>query len=174
MEGVTEIYDAACEAGIHVVVSAGNEAFTGNHSLWGGDMVKTSSVSTGTVGMPGSFDSVLTVASVENSHVLNSNAAWGDYLMYTDSYGNSNTFAYQEKEDVAGGENPAGAVRRTGVLLRNQLGRCRGQAAFCRGLQAEMPLGWLPRRRKPAPWAWFCMHLLWTCSTATSIIRDPL
>lgn len=104
MEGVTEIYDAACEAGIHVVVSAGNEAFTGNHSLWGGDMVKTSSVSTGTVGMPGSFDSVLTVASVENSHVLNSNAAWGDYLMYTDSYGNSNTFAYQEKEDVPEGK----------------------------------------------------------------------
>ena len=33
--GITEIYDAAYEAGINVVVSAGNDAFTGYQSLWG-------------------------------------------------------------------------------------------------------------------------------------------
>ncbi len=65
--GITEIYDAAYEAGINVVVSAGNDAFTGYQSLWGSNLVETSSVSTGTLGMPGTFDSVLTVASAENS-----------------------------------------------------------------------------------------------------------
>ena len=50
-----------------MVVSAGNDAFTGYQSLWGSNLVETSSVSTGTLGMPGTFDSVLTVASAENS-----------------------------------------------------------------------------------------------------------
>lgn len=69
-EGITEVYNAAYQAGINVVVSAGNEAFTGYQSYWGGDMVESSSVSTGTIGMPGTFDSVLTVASAENSFTI--------------------------------------------------------------------------------------------------------
>lgn len=72
-EGVTEVYDAAYAAGINVVVSAGNEAFTGYQSYWGNDMVESSSVSTGTIGMPGTFDSVLTVASAENSFSIEFN-----------------------------------------------------------------------------------------------------
>lgn len=68
-EGVTEVYDAAVAAGISVCVSAGNDGHTGVDSLWGDGMVKSSSVSTGTLGMPGTFDSVLTVASAENQGV---------------------------------------------------------------------------------------------------------
>ena len=73
-EGVTEVFDAAYEAGINVVVSAGNSSFTGYNSLWGGNMVESSSVSTGTLGMPGTFDSVLTVASAENGGMFNANS----------------------------------------------------------------------------------------------------
>ena len=71
MEGMTEFYDAAYEAGINVVVSAGNDAHTGANSLWGYNYVKSDSVSTGTIGMPGTFDSVLTVASAENAYIFN-------------------------------------------------------------------------------------------------------
>lgn len=70
-EGVTEVYDNAYAAGVNVVISAGNDASTGLNSLWGDNMTKANSPSTGTVGMPGSFDSVLTVASAENMASLN-------------------------------------------------------------------------------------------------------
>ncbi len=65
-EDITEVYDAAYAAGINVVASAGNDASSADGSLWGGGLLKSSTVSSGTVGMPGSFDSVLTVASAEN------------------------------------------------------------------------------------------------------------
>lgn len=68
-EGVTEVYDAATAAGISVCVSAGNDGFTGTESLWGDEQIKSTSVSSGTLGMPGTFDSVLTVASAENEGV---------------------------------------------------------------------------------------------------------
>ena len=42
-EGMTEVYDAAREAGIHVVVAAGNDASTGYRSLWGEGLVESSS-----------------------------------------------------------------------------------------------------------------------------------
>lgn len=70
-EGYYEIFEAAYDAGINVVVAAGNQAHSGLDSLWGDDMVKSDSISTGTLGMPGTFDSVLTVASVDNSHEMN-------------------------------------------------------------------------------------------------------
>lgn len=78
-EGYTEVYDAASKAGINIVVAAGNDAFTGYQSLWGNEMVESSSVSTGTVGMPGTFDAVLTVASAENgtvAQVANNEITW--------------------------------------------------------------------------------------------------
>ena len=56
VEGMSEVFDAAYEAGISVAVSAGNSYFSGWNSLWGDNMVKSTSVDTGTVGMPGSFD----------------------------------------------------------------------------------------------------------------------
>lgn len=49
-EGVTEVYDAATAAGISVCVSAGNDGFTGTESLWGDEQIKSTSVSSGTLG----------------------------------------------------------------------------------------------------------------------------
>ena len=71
VEGMSEVFDAAYEAGISVAVSAGNSYFSGWGSLWGDNMVKSTSVDTGTIGMPGSFDAPLTVASAgEHSYIL--------------------------------------------------------------------------------------------------------
>ncbi len=83
-EDVTEVYDAAYAAGINVVVSAGNDGHTGVNSFWGDDLVKSDSVSTGTVGMPGTFDSVLTVASAENARMFNTRGntiSWCDRMI---------------------------------------------------------------------------------------------
>lgn len=71
VEGFTEVLEAAYEAGVNVMVSAGNQGYSGLDSLWGDGMVKSDSVSTGTLGSPGTFDSVLTVASMENSEYVN-------------------------------------------------------------------------------------------------------
>lgn len=78
---MTPVFDAAYEAGISVVTSAGNDAHTGVGSLWGDDLVKSDTVSTGTVGMPGSFDSVLTVASVDNDYEFNIYRSYGDHIL---------------------------------------------------------------------------------------------
>ena len=72
-EGITEYYEAACDAGINVVIAAGNASFSGDKSLWGNNMVKSSTVATGTVGSPGTYDPVLTVASAENQTVVSGN-----------------------------------------------------------------------------------------------------
>ncbi len=105
MEGVTEVFDAAYDAGINVVVSAGNEAHSGANSLWGDNMVKSDSVSTGTIGMPGTFDSVLTVASVENSHIFNhlSNSG-GTSFFFEDRWGVRGMFYYYELPGVPEGK----------------------------------------------------------------------
>lgn len=101
-EGVTEVYDAADRAGIQVVVSAGNDASTGYRSYWGGGMVESSSVSTGTVGMPGSFDSVLTVASVENDAEIN---LGGDTVSWYNAEAGLRQFlSYAEWEDIPEGK----------------------------------------------------------------------
>lgn len=99
---ITEIYDAAYEAGINVVVSAGNEAHAGVGSFWGGNLVKSDSVSTGTVGMPGTFDSVLTVASAENSHIFN---LYGDVISwFNESLGYDQMMSVTEFENVPEGK----------------------------------------------------------------------
>ncbi len=105
LEGYTEIFDAAYDAGINVVVAAGNDAHSGANSLWGSDLVKSDSVSTGTVGMPGSFDSVLTVASVENSHIFNhlSSSNRGAFF-YDDQWGVRGVMNYYELPNVPAGK----------------------------------------------------------------------
>ena len=104
-EGMTEVYDAAREAGIHVVVAAGNDASTGYRSLWGEGLVESSSVSTGTLGMPGTFDSVLTVASMENPQEVSFEAIRGlsTVSWYNRAQGFRQFFAYQEAESVPEG-----------------------------------------------------------------------
>ncbi len=95
LEGMTEFYDAAYEAGINVVVSAGNDAHTGYNSLWGYDYVKSDSVSTGTIGMPGTFDSVLTVASAENAYMFN---VYGNSMSFPHPIDPSVTFVLRYEE----------------------------------------------------------------------------
>ncbi len=104
-EGMTEVYDAAREAGINVVVAAGNDASTGYRSLWGDGLVESSSVSTGTLGMPGTFDSVLTVASMENPQEISFDALRGlsTVSWYNRAQGFRQYFAYQEAEAVPEG-----------------------------------------------------------------------
>ncbi|MFR8333477.1 MAG: S8 family serine peptidase [Oscillospiraceae bacterium] len=104
-EGMTEVYDAARAAGINVVVAAGNDASTGYRSLWGEGLVESSSVSTGTLGMPGTFDSVLTVASMENPQEVSFEAIRGlsTVSWYNRAQGFRQFFAYQEAESVPEG-----------------------------------------------------------------------
>ncbi len=84
LEGFTEFYDRAYEAGINIVVSAGNDYHAGYGSLWGNDMVKSDSVSTGTVGQPGSYNAPMTVASMEGDMVFNTRGFYGDYMGWYD------------------------------------------------------------------------------------------
>lgn len=99
LQSVTEVYEAAYDAGINVVAAAGNDAHSGVNSFWGGNMVKSDSVFTGTVGMPGTFDSVLTVASAENSHKFNSVGEL-NLLTWRDAAGMDMLILYYELQDV--------------------------------------------------------------------------
>lgn len=99
---VTEVYDAAYAAGINVVTSAGNDGHAGMNSFWGDNLVKSDSVSTGTLGMPGTFDSVLTVASAENSHIYN---FYGSAIMwYNEALGYDQMIEIMEFENVPEGK----------------------------------------------------------------------
>ena len=66
-EGVTEFYANAAAAGVSMIASAGNCAFSGYNSNWGDNAVNAEHPSTGTIGMPGTFDSVLTAGSADNT-----------------------------------------------------------------------------------------------------------
>ena len=101
VEGMSEVFDAAYEAGVSVVVSAGNSAFSGSNSLWGDNMVKSTSVDTGTIGMPGSFDAPLTVASAENTAVFYRN---GYALSYLTESGYEQYANYSEMTGVPEGK----------------------------------------------------------------------
>lgn len=101
VEGMSEVFDAAYEAGISVAVSAGNSYFSGWGSLWGDNMVKSTSVDTGTVGMPGSFDAPLTVASAENAAIFYTN---GYALSYMTQYGYETYINYSELAGVPEGK----------------------------------------------------------------------
>ena len=101
-EGITEYYEAACDAGINVVIAAGNASFSGDKSLWGNNMVKSSTVATGTVGSPGTYDPVLTVASAENQTVVSGNKVLS-YLPPLSLY--RTEFRYWEHPDVPEGKD---------------------------------------------------------------------
>lgn len=127
-EGVTEVYDAAYAAGINVVVSAGNDASTAYNSYWGGDMVESSSVSTGTLGMPGTFDSVLTVASAENSHEIcfqGNSISW-----YNPRFDMRQFLSYTEYEDVPEGMGFRDRLVSQVLLFTDSLEEAQGKLVF--------------------------------------------
>ena len=127
-EGVTEVYDAAYEAGINVVVSAGNDASTGYKSYWGDEMVKSSTVSTGTLGMPGTFDSVLTVASMENSNTINfsdTSISW-----YNPSLGLRQILMYAECEDVPEGKGFRDRLSSQEFVFTDSMEQAEGKLVF--------------------------------------------
>ena len=101
VEGMSEVFDAAYEAGISVAVSAGNSYFSGWNSLWGDNMVKSTSVDTGTIGMPGSFDAPLTVASAENAVSF---YVYGNQITYSLKSGSMANVSYAEIANVPEGK----------------------------------------------------------------------
>ena len=109
LEGVTEVFDAAYQAGVNVTVSAGNDSFTGYNSLWGDNLVESSSVSTGTLGMPGTFDSVLTVASAENARYYDVYSG-GNRLYWTDSDGSIGQIPYNNAPNLPAGKSLRAAL----------------------------------------------------------------
>ena len=109
-EGITEFYEAACDAGINVVIAAGNAYFTGYSSGWGNNMIRSTSVCTGTVASPGTYDPVLTVASAENDMRVSGSSS--PSLSYWDKRYNKRIYMkYFEHPDVP-----------EELRIRNQLG----------------------------------------------------
>ena len=84
-EDYTEVFDAALANGINVVASAGNSASSTYHSLWEADLGLTDNPDIGMVGMPGSFNSVLTVASLNNPEYFVA-IQTKDALLFDDAY----------------------------------------------------------------------------------------
>ncbi len=128
-DDVTEVFDAAYEAGINVVTSAGNDGHTGINSLWGNDMVRSDSVSTGTVGMPGTFDSVLTVASADNSHIMNTNGdvmSWYNEMEATYMY-----VVYTEVTGVPEGKTFREQLKGQSFDYTDSLEDAQGKLVFC-------------------------------------------
>ena len=101
IEGMSEVFDAAYEAGISVAVSAGNDGFSGEGSLWGDNMVKSTSVDTGTIGFPGSTDAPLTVASAENAAIF---YVYGNKITYEVKGGIRREEPYSEMRGVPEGK----------------------------------------------------------------------
>ncbi len=109
-EGITEFYEAACDAGINVVIAAGNAYFTGYSSSWGNSMIRSTSVVRVPSAAPGTYDPVLTVASAENDMMVSGSTSpslsWWDKRFNNRGYA-----AYFEHPDVP-----------EELRIRNQLG----------------------------------------------------
>ena len=126
-EGITEYYEAACDAGINVVIAAGNASFSGDKSLWGNNMVKSSTVATGTVGSPGTYDPVLTVASAENQTVVSGNKVLS-YLPPPSLY--RTEFRYWEHPDVPEGKDLEAVLGGTMMPYTDSLQDADGKLVF--------------------------------------------
>lgn len=79
-EGLTEIFDAALEAGVAVYASAGNSFDASYGNAQGKNMALTKNVDNGVTGIPSNYESSLSVASLENTEYpyLRSWALYGD------------------------------------------------------------------------------------------------
>ncbi|MCQ2399159.1 MAG: S8 family serine peptidase, partial [Clostridia bacterium] len=87
-ENVNEIYDSVKEAGISLIVAAGNSYSSATGSEKNGNNPLTSNPDTGTVSSPGTYDASLTVASVNgvNTPSLRYN---GEIIYFTEAFTNS-------------------------------------------------------------------------------------
>ncbi len=67
---ITEVFNAALEAGINVAVAAGNDANSTNKSLWKNNLGLASNPDIGVLSMPTTFAAPISVASADNSTYL--------------------------------------------------------------------------------------------------------
>ena len=81
------IYDRLASQDIVATFSAGNEGTSSYQNMWGTDLNRTANPDNATVGQPGIFDNVMTIASADNAIVM------GDYftvgsnkVFYMDNY----------------------------------------------------------------------------------------
>ncbi len=72
------IYARLAEQDIVACISAGNEGTSSYGNMWGTDMNRTSNPDNATVGQPGVFENVMTVASADNAMVM------ANYMALTD------------------------------------------------------------------------------------------
>ncbi|MDD6769350.1 S8 family serine peptidase [Inconstantimicrobium porci] len=84
---ISRIYNSVSNNGINLVVSAGN-AFSSSYSSTAGDMPLSTNPDTGIIGSPSSYDSSLSVASI-NSYAPKNIIAGGKSIAYTDISGHS-------------------------------------------------------------------------------------
>ena len=95
-EALNGVYDKLREAGISVVVAASNSYSSAYGSEANGNLPLTSNPDTGTVGSPGTYDGVLSVASINGEET--------PYLLFNDTiiyFDESNTAAAEENDFCA-------------------------------------------------------------------------
>ncbi len=81
------IYERLAQQDIIACISAGNEGNSAQNNMWGTDMNRTSNPDNATVGQPGVFENVMTVASADNAVIMSSYMALADgtKVFYQDS-----------------------------------------------------------------------------------------
>lgn len=97
---ITAVFNSALDAGLNVCVAAGNDANSTQKSLWNNDLGLTANPDIGTINMPATFDSPLTVASADNSRYLAGFSSTLDNLTFRIG-ANQYKYAYSDKSPFA-------------------------------------------------------------------------
>ena len=80
------IYDRLASQDIVATFSAGNEGTSSYENLWGTDLNRTANPDNATIGQPGIFDNVMTIASADNAVVMSAYiSVGGEKIYYNDS-----------------------------------------------------------------------------------------